>query len=1377
MGKKDYLPEEIKVSSSKKSLFLNKIANLSASTYPEQGLLFSEIVKTVGALVDTKMVSISEIRGKELYYSHLYLDGVVTQNAGHCPLDATPCATVKEEKKVLCYSDVQKKFPDAEMLKKCNAYSYCGIPCLDSNKNVIAVLCIVDDRKRGFDNDDIDLIKVLSNRIGMESECKRHLAKQALVEIDIREREKKYRTLVQTANDAIFTADIKVGLILEANRKASELTGWSVSELVGKYFTEMHPKDERERYEHIFKEAVQRGSIIASDLCLLHRNGKKIPVEVSANVFELNGNEVIQGIFRDLSARKKAEENSLRQKTFMAAVLNHIEDGIAACDEKGTLSLFNKATRRFHGIKEEKLPPEEWAEHYDLYLADGEIPMRKEDIPLFRAFKGEEVTGEEMVISPKEGNPRSLIASGCAMYGPDGKKIGAVVSMHDITERKKAEDEIRAYQDHLEELVEERTAELSNMNARLKGEVEARKRFETELAAREQSYRTLANNIPGIVFRLNVKENYKMNFFNDMVKELTGFDGDELKGYRCNAVHSLIILDDRSAVAETIKKALDDKEPYEVEYRIRCKRNEIRSLVERGRPVFDGDKVCFIDGIILENTRQKQVEEELRMSEARLMDAQKTGKLGSWEWDIDRDIVCRSPENYRIFGFKPDESENITYADFVSRIHSDDRGRVEQAIEKCKQRKKHFNVEYRIILPDGEERTIHSHAKLIRSQKDDRTILSGVVQDITEIKKFEVELKTFKAAVDNSEDCTFLIDPEKMRFVDFNKRAIRKLGYSKGDLLSMGPQDINIAHSRDEIKKLYDSFRQERSFSKKIETLYRKKSGKTFPVEINLSKLRVSDDKFIILSDARDISERVVAGAALKESEERYRLFAENFQGIAFQGQLGGAMLFLHGDIKLITGYEARDLFAGKPRWDQMYHPEDKEAFYDGFKGLRSVPNFSVEREYRIITKGGDVKWVEEMVCNICDDDGKPVKVQGVIFDITEKKKVEKSLQKATKVAEEANCAKSRFMANINHEIRSPMQAVIGMTEMLKETEMDEEQADYIDTISTASDNVLRLVNNVLDFSKIESGGFELEEIDFDLSQVVKQSMNMVSFQARKKGLKLDCKMDDFSSNLKGDPVRLQQVLNNLLVNAVKFTKEGNVTLKVIKKGGTRKTIDLELSVTDTGIGVSPEKLPFIFESYVQSDKSISRLFGGTGLGTTISKQLVEMMGGRIWAKSREGKGSTFTCAISFKKGSATKKAENKRVVDITGAVASRALNILLVEDSIDIQMLVRLFFEKTTVHLVVEENGVSGVEAFKSNSYDMVLMDIEMPLMNGFSACEEIRKWEKAKRRQPVPIIALTGNSYDDNFAECKKIGFDAHLLKPMKRDELFSIIDKYAK
>lgn len=518
---------------------------------------------------------------------------------------------------------------------------------------------------------------------------------------------------------------------------------------------------------------------------------------------------------------------------------------------------------------------------------------------------------------------------------------------------------------------------------------------------------------------------------------------------------------------------------------------------------------------------------------------------------------------------------------------------------------------------------------------------------------------------------------------------------------------------------------------------------------------------------------------ALRQSEERFRSLVQNASDIIAVMAADGIVGYTSLSLKNILGYEPED-WLGKKVFE-FVHPDDLARAESLLTEALHCSAINITSEFRLQRADGSWRDFEVVVNNLLAESS----VAGIVttcHDITERKRAEEELQKAKESAEAANRAKSQFLANMSHEIRTPLNAVIGMTGLLLNTALKPDQRSFVQTIRHSSDSLLTIINDILDLSKIESGKLELEQQPFDLQKCVEASLSLVASKAAEKGLKLTHSIAPTTpKTLVGDAARLSQILVNLTSNALKFTEAGEVTVSVTaqqkKAGGD---YEIQFAVKDTGIGIPQERIEHLFQSFNQVDSSISRRYGGTGLGLAICKQLTEIMGGRVWVNSKVGQGSTFYFTLVAQSSSIKLDMDTPKE-DFIQAIPQIAkqlpLRILLAEDNRVNQQVALLILEQLGYQADAVSNGLEVLQSLRRQHYDVVLMDVQMPEMDGFTATRQIyQEWSNnAAGGAPAPrprIIAMTATY--TTWEQCLEAGMDDYISKPIEIAKLVQVLSQ---
>jgi len=522
-----------------------------------------------------------------------------------------------------------------------------------------------------------------------------------------------------------------------------------------------------------------------------------------------------------------------------------------------------------------------------------------------------------------------------------------------------------------------------------------------------------------------------------------------------------------------------------------------------------------------------------------------------------------------------------------------------------------------------------------------------------------------------------------------------------------------------------------------------------------------------------DITEQKKSIHALARSEERFALAVRGTNDGIWDWDLRTGEVFFSPHWKNMVGYQDDELGNDFASFEQLLHPDDHEQVMATLNAYLSGQTPRYSAEFRFRHKDGSWRWILARGRALRDADGKPYRMAGSHTDVTERKHDEEELRQARQSAEAANSAKSVFLANMSHEIRTPMNGIIGMGELLLDTQLDDSQREYLKMLNQSAESLLELLNDILDFSKIEAGKMELDAHEFDLGQIVAETVQAMGVRAFQKRLVLLHHITpNVPSRLIGDDGRLRQILINLIGNAIKFTHKGGVTIEVGVESETADTIVLHFWIKDTGIGIAEELHERIFEAFTQAETTTTRRYGGTGLGLAICRDLVTLMQGSIWVESEPAAGSTFHFTANFGRTSGISiKPISTRSDPVITAHAS--LKVLVVEDGHANQIVCARMLEKRGHAVTLASSGQEAIDFFKSEPLDVILMDVQMPGMNGLEATAAIRGIEQREGGH-IPIIAMTANAMKGDRELCLSSGMDDYLAKPLRSTELFRALEQ---
>jgi PAS domain S-box-containing protein len=678
-----------------------------------------------------------------------------------------------------------------------------------------------------------------------------------------------------------------------------------------------------------------------------------------------------------------------------------------------------------------------------------------------------------------------------------------------------------------------------------------------------------------------------------------------------------------------------------------------------------------------------------------------------------------------------------------------------------------YSGEYRLRKKSGEYRWVEDKSRE-RLDKDGRVVLhDGLIQDITERKKSREEIirsqDRYRVLASNIPlTSVFLIDKD-LRYIVAQGSTMRNWGMKPTDFEGKTLSEVH-KNNLSEIEPAVKTALLDKEDVKKI-LIFRKRV-----YEMVIKPILYEGEVEYALGILRDINEEFEAKENLRKSEEKYRRLVEESTEIIFSMDLDLTLTYVSPNVKQFLGYEPAEVLQKK--LTEFLHESDLLEFEKNasekinFLENNQLLEFKLKRkdgEYRIFSSNGKL---------ISADDG--VYYNGIARDITVLKEAQKELYHAKEKAEQASQVKSQFLSVMSHEIRTPMNAVIGMSHLLIEDNPRPDQLENLKTLQFSAENLLGLINDILDFTKIDSGKVELEHVDFEIRNVINRIIHSYTYQAREKSLDIILEIEDNIPNrLFGDPVRLGQVVNNLVSNAVKFTQTGFIKIALNRIDENSEEIAVRFVFEDSGIGIPEEKLESIFEAFTQASAETTRKFGGTGLGLAIVKRLLKLFGSEISVTRREGGGTLFSFDIRFEKIKVFTDIYFKQIVSSDKNL--QMAKILVAEDNLVNQIMINKFLTKWGVmEIVMANDGREAIKEFELHDFNLILLDLQMPELDGFAVAQYIRNHRDHSKRN-IPIIALTASSLIDVKVQLEEVGMNDFIPKPFNPDNLYSKIIRF--
>jgi PAS domain S-box-containing protein len=1138
---------------------------------------------------------------------------------------------------------------------------------------------------------------------------------------------------VEQSADAVVISDT-LGKIRYVNPAFTAMTGYSREEAIGQNPRILKSgRQSPELYKNLWG-TIASGRVWHGELINRRKDGTLYTEETRITPVRDEHGETVSyiAIKQDVTERRAAGE----AQRFLASIVECSEDAIVASTAAGIVLTWNRGAEALLGYSAEEaigrhvsmiIPPER-LQH--------EWPFTEQ------VLKANAVSQREGLLIRKDGRPVSVSITANSIPNFAGEEVAVSAIIRDITERKQVE-ESRAL---LASIVESSNGAIVSGN--LDGTIVSWN------GGAEALFGYTANEIIGTNVSVLAPPDRQDKGSRKFVESLTGV----VSRY------------------QTVRVGKDHR-PIDV---------SVTASPVRG----SGGEIVGGAAIFHDVSESVRAEERLRESEERFRSAFENAPFGMCLNGMDERFLQVNATLCRMLGYTEQQLLALSWQDLT---HADDWESSSRTVGRLLSHESaRVETEKRYLHRSGRVVWARTSISLVRDSAGRPLHFVAHVEDIGERKRAEEALREseerFRIMADGCPAAMSVTNAEGG--IQFVNRAFREFCGATLEQVEGGKWQV-LVHPDDAPQYLGAFLRAvEERTPFRAEARVRRADGEWRWVASYAEPRFSPAGEFLGHAGlSPDITERKQGEQALQSSEEKFRQLAENIREVFWMmNPAASEVLYVSPAYEQVWGRTCESVYEDPLSWLAAILPEDRDQAHSLFE--KQVAGEPTDSEYRIRTPDGGQRWIRDRAFPVRDQAGQVIRVAGIAEDITERKRYEQELVQAREGADAANLAKSRFLANMSHEIRTPMNGVIGMLQLLLETDLTAEQREYAGVIETSGQTLLSLIDNILDLSKIEARKITLEHVDFDLRRTVDDAVQTLRAQADAKGLVFGWRAaPETPSLLRGDPNRLRQVLINLAANAIKFTARGEVAVRVEVESRDNGKATLGFAITDTGIGIRPEQASALFSPFVQADTSTTRKYGGTGLGLSISKQLVEMMGGKIGFRSTEGEGSTFWFTAVFDTPADSALALNVRPASAGRQSARQApakersvvppgmgrprcdARILVAEDNPVNQRVLLAQLEKLGYQARAVASGMEAIEALKQEKYDLVLMDCQMPRMDGFEATRRIRE----SGSPHVPIVAVTANAMAGDRDRCIGEGMSDYLSKPVQLRQLAEVVAKW--
>ncbi len=1142
-------------------------------------------------------------------------------------------------------------------------------------------------------------------------------------QVAIEKSEKTNRLIMNSALDAIIIINDKAEITFW-NPQAEKIFGWAEKEIRGKRLTDTivpsYLRLEHEKGMHHFHETGKGPALNKiRELVAVDKNNREFPIELSMIEVRQDDQLFFCGFVRDISERKKSEEELSR----LSRVASSNESGVLFTDRSGKITWVNDGYSKITGYTKDEIIGRTPVE-----LNKGTLSDKTIILSMVEAFNTGQSFDIEIIQYHKDGHWYWGRTKGQPILDTDGKVTQYFALLENVTQEKLKEEQLQI---------------LSSISAENKNAV------------------------------VIADRNGNIEWVNNSFEKMTGFSFEEVKGRRPG--HFLQGPDTNFETIAYLSNQIRHGEPFNCEILNYHKNGKSYWLRIQGQALKNANgEIIKYFAIEEDVTAEKESNRKIREAEQLWQFALEGAGDGVWDYNFETKKLFLSEQNKKILGYSKDD-EKINLLSWLDLIHPDDRHVISDTDDLYQAQKiKSHRYEYRIKNKVGQYIWILDRGMITERTDSGKPIrIIGTHTNINFIKETESALRKseeeFRSLAENI--------PGVLYRYEFNQDGTELFTY-----ISPEPER-KIGLTADELNHFYDNIHPEDlerereatrlAFENKapfeFEGRFQTKGNPIIWLKIYSYYSHTNAKGALVRSGIiLNITKEKEAELAIQMREEKYRNIITNMNLGLMEVDKDEVIQFVNNGFCEMSGYspeemigkKAATLFIAGPEMEVMTHKNELRK-----KGVSDAYEITVRN------KKGELKWWLISGAPRYNDSGDLTGSIGIHLDITEQKKLELELIDAREQAESSATAKQTFLANMSHEIRTPMNAILGMTHQLGKTRLDKDQLFYLNTIHSAADNLLIIINDILDLSKIDAGKLSLEKIGFEPRMVINRVMQVMMHRAEEKGLDFTNKNCDIklSPILIGDPYRLNQILLNLVSNAIKFTHKGTVDISCFVVKNYAHKQKLRVAITDTGIGMDETFSKNLFQKFIQEDSSILRKYGGTGLGMSISKELIELMGGIITVNSKKGEGTVITIDFEFEKGTVNDLPVKE--IPITDTSILQGKKILVTDDNEMNQLVAATVLQNYGAEIKEAFNGEEAVKLLQQEVFDLVFMDIQMPVMDGFQATHIIRD----SIDKNIPIIALTANAIKGDNIKCLEAGMNDYISKPFEEMDLVNMVAKW--